>query len=164
MGISFQESFDYRKAIRDIGCEYLCCLAMAAHLTQKGISSYSINDIWDQLVSENLANKRDGLHDRLSYYRTFDLIFNYLHLDKYHGDQIGQIVHGTIRYWGWVAEEHFNYVIRRMITGSGTRHSVLLNQDLTEIYNPAPEYPGGKTVGIYLFHVDDHPLHTHTSY
>lgn len=164
MGISFQTADTFQPAIQDIGCEYLCIIAVAVHRTKSAISVNGINRIWDTLITEDLADPKRGLHSALSYYRTFDLVFDYLGLPNYHGDQVGRIRFGRVRYWSWVTNQHFNYAIRRMVTANGTRHSVLLNADLIEIYNPAPEYPGGKTTGIYLFHVDDHPLHTDTPF
>lgn len=163
MGIAFQHSLDFIGPIRDLGCEFLCCLAMAVHVSKSSLETQSINNIWDQLIYEDLADPIEGLNTSLSFYRTMDLAFDFLGKQEYHGDQVGQIIGGKVQYWGWVTREHFHYAIRRMRTANGTPHSVLLNQDLIEIYNPAPEYPGGRTVGIYLFHVDNHQIHTNNS-
>lgn len=164
MGISFQSSLDFIGPIRDLGCEYLSCLAMAVHYAKSSLSTLSINAIWKILVEEDLANSNFGLHSALSFYRTFDLAFDFLNKTTFSGDQVGAIIDGKVTYWGWVQDHYFNYAIRRMVTANGTRHSVLLNQDFIEIYNPAPEYSGGRTVGIFLFQVVDHAIHTLTSH
>lgn len=160
MAISFQHSTDYNPEIRDIGCEYLCCLAAASHRTNRMISTESVNYIWECLIDEDLVDPRTGLDMMLSYYRTFDLVFDILDLPEFHGDQVGNIVNGRVTYWGWVTKQHFNYVVRRMKTKNGANHSVLLDKFFRPLYDPAPGYPGGATFGLCLFHVDDHPLHT----
>jgi len=149
--------------LRDMGCEFLCCMAMVAHMSMTSIEAQTINDVWEQLVAEDLADDIFGLHSALSYYRAFDILFDALGMYHSSGDQVGVITDGQVIYWDWVTKRHFDYAIRRMSTGTGTKHSVLLNQDFREIYNPAPEYPGGRTIGIYLFqvsHQDVHPIKT----
>lgn len=159
MAIAFQHSRDFNPAIQDIGCEYLCCMAMGSHFTRTSIEAQTINDVWDLLVADDLADPVMGLHTSLSYYRAFDLLFDRIGWFSYSGDQVGCIGDGRVIYWEWVKQKYFNYVIRRMVTANGSRHSVLLNQDFIEIYDPAPEYPGGQTSGIYLFQVSTTNLH-----
>lgn len=160
MSIAFQSAIEHAAAIRNMGCEYLDILASISHYTQRSISTEIVNGVWAILVSEGLVDSINGLHDTLSYYRAYDLTFNLLELPDHAGDQVGQIVDGKITYWAWVKDHSFNYAIRRMMTGLSTPHSVLLNKDLMEIYDPAPEYPGGKTIGIYLFQVLSHEIPT----
>jgi len=160
MGIAFQTSLDYHVDIQNIGCEYLVVAAMVAHSTNIAVSTKLINSTWVQLVDEHLADNKLGLHSALSYYRAFDLLFDGVYRPDWSGDQVGQIVDGKIKYWGWVSKEHFNYVVRRMESRSGLKHSVLLDQNMVVIYDPFPEAYARTPIGLFLFHVADHPLHS----
>lgn len=153
MGLYYQSDLGLSKDIRAIGCEYLCCAAMATDYTDKGVPITITNNIWNRGLQEKWVDSKLGLHKPTSYRRLFGAFGAAVGVDEFVGDQVGSIINGRVRFWDWWHSNEFTHIIRRVYSSYQDKHSTLLNEDFETIFDPAPWFSESCVEGLYLFYL-----------
>lgn len=153
MGLFYQSDKGLSDHIQAIGCEYLCCMAMAVDYTEKSIALPEVNNIWDLGIQGKWIDSKLGLHTATSFRRLFDAFGAAIGDDDFTGDQVGSILNGRLRFWNWWNSHEFTHVIRRIYGVFHEPHSMLLNVDFEKIFDPASWFSESCTEGLYLFYL-----------
>lgn len=134
----FQNNKNLLVPIHEIGCEFLCVVAMFCHYVQDTISIGAINNIWIELVARKLISNTFGMDTAPSYQAVIHELSKLSCLGDIRGDQVGNCKSGFINFYAWWKIPTYTYIIRRLISSDGGEHSILCEKHGRIIYDPNP--------------------------
>ncbi len=135
------------------GCELLCTMGIACRSVAKYLSPARVATLTIDLQATGAVEEDISLPQETSPWAVLRDTFFALGYPYLRGAQVGSIFGGEVTFWKWYTDSQFDYVIERGRTRNGAPHSILLDHNFLELYNPHPDQTIATTETHMLYRV-----------